>query len=95
MACTYCGVNLTIPTAMRRKAIPGKIPGKTEAGSGPKMEASEILRTAQPIAIRAWNLYALWTRIRWLIPTCLTILMIGVVFCALAGLLPILLNSLR
>ena len=86
---------MTIPAAMRREAVPGKMSGKTEARSGPKIEASEILRTAQPIAIRAWNLYALWTRIRWLIPTCLTILVIGVVFCVLAGLLPILLNSLH
>jgi hypothetical protein len=95
MACKYCGANLTIPKELRLQAMPKpaarvQTPPVKPAPSIEK-EASDLLRKAQPIAIKAWNAYAYWTWLRWLIPACLTFLVIGLVVCAVLGYLPFLL----
>lgn len=78
MACTFCGTNLTIPEHLRIKSQPKVETNfkKTESSRPVEVEAVEVLRKSQPIAIRAWNLFAAWTWLRWLIPTCLTIFII-------------------
>ena len=58
-------------------------------------EAPDLIRKAQPIAIKAWNLYAAWTWIRWLLPTCLTIFVIGIILCVALGALPIVFRLFR
>ena len=95
MACTYCGANLTIPKELYVQAIPkptarNQTPPAKPAPSLEK-EAPDILRKAQPIAVKAWNAYAYWTWLRWLIPACFTLLVIGLVICAVLGFLSILL----
>ncbi len=59
------------------------------------MDAPDLLRKAQPLAVRAWSLFAAWTWIRWLLPTCLTIFVVGIVLCLLTGILPFVINSIR
>lgn len=78
MACEYCGATLTIPESMRIKAMPKveKSFPKTESVPSLNIDAPEILRKSQPIAMRAWNLFAMWTWLRWLLPTCLTIFIV-------------------
>ncbi|MBL8051388.1 MAG: hypothetical protein JNM46_09210 [Anaerolineales bacterium] len=78
MLCTYCGTNLTIPESLRIKSMPRveKSFTKAETTRPIEVEAADILRKSQPIAIRAWNLFAAWTWLRWLIPTCLTIFIV-------------------
>ena len=90
MACTYCGTNLTIPEHLRTKAIPKveKTPSKMIPVSIPEIDAPDLIRKAQPVAIKAFNMYAYWTWIRWLLPTCLTILVVGFILCAVLGALP-------
>lgn len=90
MACTYCGTNLTIPSHLRTKAIPKveKAPSKVKTVSIPEIDAPDLIRKAQPVAIKAFNLYAYWTWLRWLLPACLTIFIIGFILCALLGALP-------
>jgi hypothetical protein len=100
MACTYCNANLTIPEHLRTQAIPKvlpaeKIPAPPHPISIPEVDASNVLRQAQPIVTRAWNLYAYWTWLRWILPTCLVIFVIGFVICAALGLIPILWISNR
>lgn len=75
MPCAYCGRNLTIPKRLRRKPLPKteKNVEKTESSRPVEVEAANILRKSQPIAIRLWNLFALWTWLKWLIPTCFMI----------------------
>lgn len=46
---------------------------KTESSRPVEVEAANILRKSQPIAIRLWNLFALWTWLKWLIPICFMI----------------------
>jgi DNA-directed RNA polymerase subunit RPC12/RpoP len=90
MACTYCGAKLIIPVEMRVKTkatAENKLP-KSRPTSSYKKEAPDFLGKAQPFIIKAWNTYAAWTWIRWLLPTCLTVLVIGFVVCALLGALP-------
>ena len=97
MACAYCGTNLTIPQELRTKAMPKmeRTASKAKPISIPENEAAKLLRKAQPAAIGAWNLYALWTWVRWLLPTCLVIFVIGTLLCIALGALPILLNLMR
>jgi len=97
MACSYCGANLTIPAALRT-AAPPKVEKTTErAAPIPSLEkeAPDLLRKAQPIAIRAWNAYAYWTWIRRALPTCLVIILIGICLCVAFGVLPFFLNLRR
>ncbi|HNK63340.1 MAG TPA: hypothetical protein PLE14_04775 [Anaerolineales bacterium] len=97
MICSYCGVNLTIPEEARIRAKP-KVeskPPKAMPTSRLEKEAPDLLRKAQPIAIKAWNTYAYWTWIRWLLPTCLTIFMVGFFICLAFGALPFMLNLFR
>ena len=95
MSCAYCGVNLTIPENLRAKAIPKveKTSSKARPASVPEIDTSDVLRKAQPIVIKAWNLYAAWTWIRWLLPTCLIVLVVFIVICAALGALPFILNQ--
>ena len=97
MNCGYCGANLTIPENMRIKSAPAdeEKTAQAKAFEPEKIQPADVLRKAQPIAIRAWNLYALWSWLRWLLPTCLTILVIGFVLCAALGMIPIIWNMMR
>lgn len=70
MPCTYCGTTLTIPETLRTKTVPFQKASAQEAKQ-PEIDPSDLLRKAQPIAYRAFNLYALWTWIRWFLPACL------------------------
>ncbi|MBC7878278.1 MAG: hypothetical protein H7Y59_14000 [Anaerolineales bacterium] len=85
MACSYCGANLTIPEAMQIKEMPkvDKSFTKAESDSWVEIDAPEMLRKSQPIAIGAWNLFAMWTWLKWLIPTCFVLLMIGCIILAI------------
>lgn len=97
MTCSYCGANLTIPEEMRIKAMPRveKIPPKPRSTPTLEKEAPDLLRKAQPIAVKAWNAYAYWTWLRWLLPTCFSIVVIGFILCAMLGMLPFFINSFR
>ncbi|MBL8063324.1 MAG: hypothetical protein JNK32_09915 [Anaerolineales bacterium] len=97
MACTYCGAHLTIPDEMRTQAKPRveKISPKPRPTPSLETEAPDLLRQAQPIAVKAWNAYAYWTWLRWLLPACFTILIVGVILCAVLGMLPFLISSFR
>ena len=97
MACTYCGTNIIVPQKIRIKATPRVNPTllKEKPVPGPEKEAADLLRKAQPVAIKAWNLYAYWTWVRWLIPTCLVILLVSIVLCVALGAVPIFINMLR
>ncbi len=97
MACSYCGANLTIPENLRTKAIPKveKFSPKARPIPSPEIDTSDILRKAQPIAIKAWNAYAAWTWLRWLIPTCLTLVVVGIILCATLGALPLVFGLFR
>jgi DNA-directed RNA polymerase subunit RPC12/RpoP len=97
MPCTYCGTNLTIPENLRTKTLPKveKKISKAKPVSIPENEASKLLRKAQPAAIQAWNLYALWSQIRWLIPACFTIFIVGFFLCVALGALPFILRLFR
>lgn len=94
MACTYCGANLNIPEHLRVAAkVPARVkPAKARPAPCLEKEAPDLLRNVQPLATRAWNTYAAWTWLRWLIPGCLTMLVLGVMACALLGALPFLLG---
>ncbi len=97
MACTYCGANLTIPENLRTKAIPKveKSFPKPKLVISPEINAPDLFRKAEPIAIKAWNIYAVWTWVRWLLPTCLTILVVGIILCASLGALPFVFRLFR
>lgn len=97
MACTYCGANLTIPANLRVAAKPSAQikPPKARPTSSPEIDAPDLLRKAQPFAIKAWNTYAYWTWLRWLVPTCLTILVIGFFICLALGALPFVFGLFR
>lgn len=94
MACTYCGASLTIPDDLRVKAKPTAAMKPPQARPTPRLEkeAPDLLRKAQPFVIKAWNTYAYWTWLRWLLPTCLTILVIGFIVCVVIGALPFVLS---
>ncbi|MBI3161187.1 MAG: hypothetical protein HYZ23_01695 [Chloroflexi bacterium] len=97
MPCAYCGANIKIPEKMRVKATPRVDPAPSKAKPVVSLEkdAPDILRKAQPIAIKAWNMYAYWTWIRWLLPTCLVVTLIAIAICAALGMLPVLLAAIR
>jgi hypothetical protein len=97
MACTYCGTNLTIPEHLRTKAMPKveKTPSKVKPISVPEIDAPDLMRKVQPVAVKAFNFYAYWTWIRWLLPTCLTILVVGFILCAVLGALPFVFGFLK
>lgn len=94
MACSYCGVSLPIPARLQTQAKPQTL--KPQVQYKPvidlEKEAPEILRKAQPVVTKAWNLYAYWTWLRWLAPACLTLFILGFFLCAGLGALPFLLN---
>jgi hypothetical protein len=99
MPCAYCGTTLTIPESLRTKTVPlqNNTAKETEFYQ-PGIDPSDFLRKAQPIALRAFNLYAVWTWVRQLLPTCLTISIAFVVFivlCLVLGALPIILKLIR
>lgn len=97
MTCSYCGANLTIPEHLRTRAIPKveKISSKSGSVSIPEIGPSDVLRKAQPIAVKAWNLFAAWTWLRWLLPTCLTLFIVGCIACVALGALPSVLGMFR
>ena len=80
--CPYCGSNLAIPKELQLDAIPlgsnFKIP---EPKPTPEMEAAEFLRKAQPVTIKAFNLFAIWTWIRRFLPGCLITIAIAICLC--------------
>jgi DNA-directed RNA polymerase subunit RPC12/RpoP len=95
MACEYCGTALTIPERLREQVKPRVEKIKTMPMPEPNIDAPDLLRKAQPIAIGAWNLFALWTRLRWIIPTCLVFFLISMALCLALGAFPIILRLLR
>lgn len=94
MTCTYCGANLTIPEDLRIKAKPAVTvkPPPTRPAPGFGKEAPELMRKAQPIALKAWNAYAIWTWLRWIIPACLVMILVGLIICSILGMLPFVLS---
>lgn len=93
MTCSYCGANLIIPASMRRAAPKAERPPAPAASApAPEIDASELLRKAQPVATQAWNAYASWTWIRRALPACLIIALIGVCACAALAIAPFLLQ---
>ncbi|MBE0672465.1 MAG: hypothetical protein IH588_17960 [Anaerolineales bacterium] len=97
MACAYCGANLTIPEHLRTKSIPNvrETSSKTGPAISPEIDAPDLFRKAQPIAVKAWNLYAYWTWVRWLLPACLTLIIVSLIICAALGALPLMYNLFR
>lgn len=97
MACTYCGANLTIPANLRISAkLSVQIkPPKAKPTPSLENDAPELLRKAQPFAIKAWNTYVYWTWLRWLIPTCLSVFVIGFFICLALGALPFVFGLFR
>jgi hypothetical protein len=97
MACAYCRTNLTIPEHLRTKTAPNVEKYSTQTGSAqrPEEAAPDLLRKAQPMALGAWNLFAAWTWLRWLIPTCLVIVFLMFTLCAALGVLPIVFKLFR
>lgn len=94
MPCSYCGVNLSIPKKLQKpaKPIPVKNTPKTDPLPNLEKDAPDLLRKAQPIAIKAWNSYVYWTWLRRLFPACLAVLVIGFFVCAALGALPFVLG---
>lgn len=96
MACTFCGTNLNIPEEMRVK--PSRVadtPKARPVTASPQVDAPDLLRKAQPIAIGAWNAYAWWTWLRRLLPGCLIALVVFCLACVALGGLPFLLRLSR
>lgn len=91
MSCEYCGANLIIPESLQTAAKPRAEIKPPQERPGPSLEkdAPDLLRKAQPIAVKAWNAYALWTWIRRFWPACLTLIAIGILACLLAALIPV------
>ena len=97
MACSYCGANLSIPPHLQTQAKPKveSAPRKQRPTPSLENEAPDLLRKAQPYAIKAWNSYVYWTWLRRLVPTCLTILVIGFFICLALGALPFVIGLFR
>ncbi len=97
VACEYCGTNINIPKKLRTKttSTKGKPPSKAKPVSIPENEAAKFLRKAQPIAINAWNFYAVWTWLMRLLPACLVVFIVGIFLCLALGALPFVLNLIR
>ncbi|GIK10048.1 MAG: hypothetical protein JETCAE02_19990 [Anaerolineaceae bacterium] len=94
MTCSYCGANLTIPASMRRDAPPKaeKTPKVDAPAPRQEMDASELLRQAQPVVTKAWNAFALWTWVRRALPACLVAALIALCACVILGALPFITN---
>ena len=94
MTCSYCGANLTIPASMRRDAPPKveRPPTMAAPAPRPEVDASELLRQAQPVVTQAWNTFAWWTWIRRILPTCLVIVLVGICACVIFAALPFIMN---
>lgn len=97
MGCAYCGANLTIPDNLRivPKVTAEEMRPKTRPVSSPEIDAAEFIRKAQPAAVGAWNLFAIWTWVRRLIPACLVLVLVFFVLCMALGALPFILNFAR
>ncbi len=97
MTCSYCGANLNIPAHLRTSAPPRveKVPERAAPPPSLEQDAPELLRKAQPIAVNAWNAFALWTWIRRALPACLVIFVLGLCACVALGGLPFILNWVR
>jgi len=96
MPCAYCGTTLTIPESFRTKTVTRqKAPAKEAKFQQLEIDPSDLLRKAQPIAHRAFNLYALWTWVRWLLPACLTVFIVLIVLCLFLGAIPVILKLIR
>jgi len=81
--CPYCGTNLAIPKELQQNAVPlGSTLKIPEPKPSPEMETAEFLRKAQPVAIKAFNLFAIWTWIRRFLPGCLIVLALSICLCA-------------
>jgi len=82
MACEYCGVTLAIPEELQVDAVllgsTFKIPDPEPT---PEIEAAEFLRAAQPVARKAFNLFALWTWVRRFLPGCITFVLVVSCLC--------------
>jgi len=82
MTCAYCGVTLAIPQELQKDPVPlGSGFRVPEPDPDPEMEAAEFLREAQPIARKAFNLFALWTWVRRFLPGCLVATSIAICLC--------------
>lgn len=78
MACEYCGVTLVIPEELQEDAVPlGSTFKFPDPEPTPETEVAEFLRAAQPVARKAFNLFALWTWVRRFLPGCLVVLIIS------------------
>jgi len=96
MPCSYCGANINIPISQRRMAIPAQEDRPAEKHfQQPEIDASDLLRKVQPVARRAFNLYAMWTWLRLVLPTCLVMLVIFFVLCTLLGTMPMFFRLFR
>lgn len=97
MACAYCRANLTIPEHLRTmsQVRAEEMRPKRRPVSNPEIDAANLLRKAQPVAIGAWNLFAMWTWLRRLIPTCLILSIMFFVLCIALGALPFIMNLMR
>ncbi len=97
IACSYCSATVTIPEHMWTKPMPQVQKNFSNARpvTNPEIDAPDLLRKAQPIAIGAWNLFAAWTWLRWLLPTCLVIFVVGFVLCVVLGALLFGIGSLQ
>ena len=83
MPCLFCGTNLAIPKELQIDAVPlGSNFKFPELKPTPEAEAAEFLRKAQPVAIKAFNLYAIWTWVRRFLPGCLISMAILICLCA-------------
>ena len=96
MACTFCGTNLNIPEEMQIKANRvAETPKARPVTTAPQIDAPDLLRKTQPIAIGAWNAYARWTWLRRLLPGCLIVLVVLCLACVALGGVPLLLRLSR
>ena len=89
MPCAYCGTTLTIPEELRTKI---DISAHEKNFQQPEITPDQLLRKAQPVVRGAFNLYALWTWARWILPACLTIFIITIILCLALGSVPIVLK---
>ncbi len=97
MTCAYCGANLMIPEDLRTmsQARAEMMHPKTSPVPHPEIDAAEFIRKAQPIATGAWNLFAMWTWLRRIIPTCLILSILLITLCIVLGALPVIMNFMR
>ena len=70
--CEYCGCAANIPEDMRiaAKPAPGKA-GPAQVKEESDIKLTEIVDKVQPVAIKAYNTFWLWTIIRRFLPGCL------------------------